>query len=173
MARQPGFTLVELIAVIVIVGILGVVAGGRFLGRSSFDSVAFADQTAAMLRYAQKVAIAQNRNVHVSVGATGIKLCYQPDCSVANRVLAPGGSNSASAATKQICNDGTWACEAPPEQVRIAPALNFYFDPLGKPFAATDISPTPVSTFNSLAVVITASESVRTVNVEMETGYVH
>jgi MSHA pilin protein MshC len=173
MAQQPGFTLVELIAVIVVVGILGAIGGARFLGRSSFDSVAFADQTAALLRYAQKVAVAQNRNVHVSLGATGIKLCYQPDCSAANRVLAPGGSNSASAATKLVCNDGAWACEAPPEQVRITPAINFYFDPLGKPFAATDLAPTPVSTFATLAVVVTASESVRTVTVEMETGYVH
>jgi MSHA pilin protein MshC len=170
---QQGFTLVELIAVIIVVGILGAVAAGRFLGRSSFDSVAYADQTASLLRYAQKVAVAQNRNVYVRLNASGIALCYEPGCAPGNRVQAPGGGNSGSAATKVACPDGSWACEAPPEQVRVTPVASFYFDALGKPFAATDVAPTPVSTFNKLDVVVRASESVRTITVEMETGYVH
>jgi MSHA pilin protein MshC len=171
---QQGFTLVELIAVIIVVGILGAVAAGRFLGRSSFDSVAYADQAAALLRYAQKVAVAQNRNVYVRVDAAGIALCYQSACGAGNRVLAPGTGNSGSAATVAACaNDATWACEAPPAQVRVTPVASFYFDALGKPFAAADIAPTPVSTFAKLDVVVRASESVRTISVEMETGYVH
>jgi MSHA pilin protein MshC len=171
--QYRGFTLVELIAVIVVVGILGAIGGARFLGRSSFDSVAYADQTAAMLRYAQKVAVAQNRNVYVRLNASGIALCYQPGCGPGERVQAPGGGNSGSAATKVACPDGGWACEAPPEQVRVTPVASFYFDALGKPFAAADVAPTPVSTFNKLDVVVRASESVRTITVEMETGYVH
>jgi MSHA pilin protein MshC len=171
--QYRGFTLVELIAVIIVVGILGAVAVGRFMGRSSFDSVAYADQTAALLRYAQKVAVAQNRNVYVRLNASGIALCYDPACAAANRVQAPGGGNSGSEATKNACNDGTWACEAPPQQVRVTPSASFYFDALGKPFAATDVVPTSVSTFSKLAVVVRASESVRTITVEMETGYVH
>jgi MSHA pilin protein MshC len=172
--RQLGYTLVELIAVIIVVGILGAVGVGRFLGRSSFDSVAYVDQTAALLRYAQKVAVAQNRNVHVRLNASGIALCYQPTCAAGERVQAPGGANSGSATTRAACsNDGSWACEAPPEQVRVTPVASFYFDPLGKPFAATDVAPTPVSSFTPLDVVVRASESVRTITVEMETGYVH
>jgi MSHA pilin protein MshC len=171
--QYRGFTLVELIAVIIVVGILGAVAAGRFLGRSSFDSVAYADQAAALLRYGQKVAVAQNRNVYVRLNASGIALCYDAACAAGSRVQAPGGGNSGSAATKLACNDGAWACEAPPQQVRVTPVASFYFDALGKPFAATDVAPTPVSTFSKLDVVVRASESVRTISVEMETGYVH
>lgn len=167
MAAQSGFTLVELIAVIIVVGILGAIAGGRFLGRSSFDSVAFADQSAALLRYAQKVAIAQNRDVYVRVTGSGIALCYEAACGAGKRVLAPGGANSASAATRLACNDVTWACEAPPQQVTIGPSLSFYFDPLGTPMASASTA------LAKSAITVKASESVRTITIEMETGYVH
>ncbi|WP_426104865.1 pilus assembly FimT family protein [Massilia sp. TSP1-1-2] len=173
MAAQRGFTLVELIAVIIIVGILGSFAATRFIGRASFDSVAFADQSAALLRYAQKVAVAQNRYVYARVQANGIALCYDSGCTSGNRVLAPGGTNSNSAANKLACADTAWACEAPPSQVRITPLALFYFDALGKPFLATDVPPTAVSLFTTRAFTVTADTSVRTITIEMETGYVH
>jgi MSHA pilin protein MshC len=173
LACQPGFTLVELIAVIIIVGILGSFAATRFIGRSSFDSIAFADQSAALLRYAQKVAVAQNRNVYARVQANGIALCYDPACSAGNRVAAPGGTNSNSAATRLACVEATWACEAPAAQVTITPLPQFYFDALGKPFLASDVPPTPVSLFTTRAITIKADTSVRTITIEMETGYVH
>lgn len=173
MARLRGFTFVELIAVIVLTGILASFAVPRFMDRSSFDSVAFSDQTAALLRFAQKVAGAQNRNVFVSISATRVALCYDAACSAGNRVLAPGGANSRSTATMAACGDGTWACEAPPAQVRITPAAAFYFDPVGKPFAATDGASTTLSTFTApLVLSVRAGTSVRTITVEMETGYV-
>lgn len=69
--RTSGFTLVELIGVMVIVAILAVVALPRFFERSAFESRAFSDQTLAMLRYAQKAAIAQRRTVCVTYSAVG------------------------------------------------------------------------------------------------------
>lgn len=173
MAFQPGFTLVELIAVIVIVGILGTFASARFLGSSSFDSVAFADQSAALLRYGQKVAIAQSRNVYARVQTTGVALCYEEACSAGARVRAPGGANSSTEKTKSACNDVAWACEAPPSNVKITPLALFYFDPLGKPFLASDTPFTAVSNFVTQSTTVTAGTSVRKITIEMETGYVH
>lgn len=58
-----GFTVVELIATIVIVGIVAAVALPRFSGRHGFEARGFTDQVVASLQYARQVAIAQRRTV--------------------------------------------------------------------------------------------------------------
>jgi len=65
-AEESGFTLVELVATLIIVGVLAVVAMPRFFERQTFDARAFSDQTLSILRYAQKAAVAQRRTVCVA-----------------------------------------------------------------------------------------------------------
>lgn len=84
-----GFTMVELILVMVIAGILAAVAIPRFMGRSSFDTRGFTDQLAATVRFAQKLAIAQRTPVFVQFTATDATLCYDAGC--ANFAPGPGG----------------------------------------------------------------------------------
>ena len=66
---QRGFSLIELIVTLILVGILAVVALPRFASKSDFDARGFFDATASMLRYAQKSAVAQRRTVCVGFGA--------------------------------------------------------------------------------------------------------
>lgn len=66
-----GFTLIELIVLIVIIGVLAVVAMPKFADRSIFESRGFLDGTLSILRYAQKSAVAQRRNVCVTFSAAG------------------------------------------------------------------------------------------------------
>ena len=186
--RWRGFTIVELIVIMVVVGVMGALAAPRFFARAGFDARAFADQTRAQLRYAQKLAIAQNRPVWVRLNGASIALCFDNACT--SPVFAPAGNNSASDATLAACgNSRTWYCEALPSGVGYA-AFNlgtaFYFDALGKPFAVADVQPTLVSTFAprvydgasgaNLAVtklVLSGDGASFTVAVEPDTGYVH
>ena len=113
--RQRGFTLVELIAVLVVGGLLAAVAMPRFFRQDGFDARSFADQNVSMLRYAQKLAIAQNRPVFVQLNGTRMALCFNTACDEANRVLPPAGGNSGRKATLTACaNTTAWLCEAAP-----------------------------------------------------------
>ena len=75
MEKQRGFTLVELIAVMVIIGILATVAVPRFFDNDVFQARGTADQVIAALRYGQKVAIAQHSNVDVVVSKAATSDC--------------------------------------------------------------------------------------------------
>lgn len=160
--------------VLVLIGILGTVAVSRFFDRSSVNVHTFADQTLALLRYGQKMAIAQNRPVYVRLNGHSIALCFDAACSVT--VAEPGG-NDASATTMAACGADThWFCAAPDVGVSYVatPATPwFYFSALGKPYAAVDAVNAVNSSFAALALKIQRSTEMATVFVEIETGYVH
>jgi MSHA pilin protein MshC len=73
--HQSGFTLVELITVMVIVGIMAATVLPRFFTVSDFEDRGSADQVKSMLRFAQKTAIAQHRNISVSISTAATPNC--------------------------------------------------------------------------------------------------
>ena len=95
-SEQRGFTLVELIMVMVLVGILSVYALPRLFDADLFESRGAADQVQAALRYAQKVAVAQRRTVSVNLSAAAQADCGATlsggnvVCTISSRVAAPG-----------------------------------------------------------------------------------
>jgi MSHA pilin protein MshC len=64
--RQAGFTLVELVTVIVLVALLTAVAGPRFFDNQPFRERGYVDELASSLRYSQRVAIASGCNVQLA-----------------------------------------------------------------------------------------------------------
>jgi MSHA pilin protein MshC len=149
--NQRGFTLVELITVMVIAGILAVAAIPRFIDHASFDSRAFYDRTISTLRYAQKLAIAQRRFVCVEIAGNVITLTYdETPRSATHTVATCPGSALTSPAT-----GATPYTIAAPSGVTVD-AATFNFDALGS------------TTAQSIAV-----SGYGDVIVEAGTGYVH
>ncbi|MGQ0586748.1 MAG: pilus assembly FimT family protein [Gammaproteobacteria bacterium] len=85
MARMRGFSLIELIVVIMVMAILAAYAAPRFFGQGQFEAPAFAHELAAAARYAQKLAVVSGCQVNLSVSASGYSLLQPqattPPCS--------------------------------------------------------------------------------------------
>ena len=95
--RTWGFTLIELVTVILILGILAVAAAPRFFNRAGYDNRGFYDQVLATLRYAQKIAIAQRTTACVTFTANSVAITgVGPACATA---LSPAVSVSSSNAS--------------------------------------------------------------------------
>ena len=76
-----GFTLVELVMTLVLIGILSSVALPKFFGRNSFDERVFFNDTLNAFRYAQKTAIATGCNVRISINNNSYQLLRDDTCS--------------------------------------------------------------------------------------------
>lgn len=72
-----GYTIVEVLLVVVILGILGTIAGPRFFDNDAFDERAYYDELVTALRYAQKTAVASGCPVRVAVGVASYALAQQ------------------------------------------------------------------------------------------------
>ena len=78
--RISGFTLIELILVIVVLGALSVFVSPRFFQKTSFDSLAFEQELKTAIRFAHTLSIASGCEVQVSLTANSYALNF-PDSS--------------------------------------------------------------------------------------------
>jgi MSHA pilin protein MshC len=72
--QSVGFSLIELITVIVLLGILFVFAVGRLLSPDQFEVKGFFDDTVNAVRFAQKLAVSTGCDVQVDMTASGYQL---------------------------------------------------------------------------------------------------
>lgn len=80
MIKQRGFTIVELIMVIIILGIISAVALPRFFDRKVFDERFYFEEALSAVRYAQKLAIASGCSIEMQLDQDGYRAVYASDC---------------------------------------------------------------------------------------------
>ncbi|MYM84525.1 prepilin-type N-terminal cleavage/methylation domain-containing protein [Duganella sp. FT50W] len=176
-SRAAGFTMVELITVIVLMGILGAIGASRFFNQSTFESRAYADQAKTILRYAQKLAITQNRYIFVRTDGNSFAVCTTAACGAGSLISAPGGSNSGSSVTRASCllnnsYNANWLCEGRPSTVNVTGlgGSSVVFDALGRPYTVNN--GTQALLAGVMTITFTNGSNSSQITVWPETGYV-
>ncbi len=159
-ATTMGFTLPEIIAVLLITGLLAATVVPRVFDRTSVDAQGFFQESLAAVRYANKLAIASGCDVQVNFNAGGFALnrraagCDSSDC---------GGGCAFGVPVDHPSRPGPFVGNAPPG-VPVSNAT-LYFDRIGRPRDAGD---------NLIAVDTDITVGgVQTLRIEPETGFAH
>ena len=169
--KQRGFTMVELIVIMLIVGIMGVAVVSRMDSLRGFDEIGFRDQVRATLEYARKSAVAGRRYVCVGVIAGNAGLVVTRDQSDPD-ITALAAVNC----TFALNLPGTQAntIVAPAGIAFAGPAAAVIFDPLGRAgqaVPANDCTPSSTTQY-CYSIQDAASPAPQIVFLERETGYV-
>lgn len=131
--RTAGFTLVELVVVIVVLGIVAAFAAPRFFDDRTFLQRGYYEELAAALKYSQKLAIASGCRVRVVVDSAGYTARQQ--------AAQAGSCNTADTtwAMNVALADGEMLSGAMPSGIALSPlTTTLTFDALGRPDLAAD-----------------------------------
>lgn len=122
---QAGFTLVELVVVIVIVAVLGTIALPRFFNATAFSERGYFEELAAALGSARSVAVATRCPVRFDLLADAYSATQQQPAS--------GRCNPADTSFGQPVRlaDGSELSGSAPPGVGATPAVTIIFDALG------------------------------------------
>lgn len=177
--RNAGFTMVELVTVIILVGVLGAIGASRFFDNNAFENRAYADQAKVIIRYAQKLAVNENRFIFVRTNGASFAVCSAAACGSGDVISAPGGSNSGSKATRASCLQSgayvtRWMCEGRPANVNVAglPGDFISFDALGRPYSGSAANGVSNALAASAIITFTSGSNTSRITIWPETGYV-
>jgi MSHA pilin protein MshC len=174
---RKGFTIIELVVVIILIGIMAAFVAPRLGNIIGTNASAFTDKLRADIRYAQNLAMTRNSRTRVYFNGTGI--APNPDgyavvidtsalrnCTGFTPAADPAGEVSLSV----VLNTGNYA------GITVTPAgMNcLEYDALGRPYNCNAVPANCLSPASGLIISVNASAVVvDTVTVTIQTGAVN
>jgi MSHA pilin protein MshC len=121
-----GFTLIELVTVMTVLGILAAFLGPRFFSQQVFSERGYADELAFALRVSQKAAVASGCPVQLTLTSTSYAAAQQ---AAAGNACNPADTTWSVAV---IGADGNAVQGSAPSGTTVSPAGVFKFDDQGR-----------------------------------------
>ena len=131
-AHCKGYSIVEVVLVVVILAIIGTLAGPRFFDNAAVDERRYAEELASALRYAQKIAVASGCRVRVNIGLSDYSLSQQAP------LAGHCDTTDANYPVPVRLSTGETMTGTAPAGVITAPALTFIYNPLGQTSLGAD-----------------------------------
>ena len=173
-----GFTLIELVMVMVLIGIIAAFAASKLGNITTTNAAAFTDKLRADIRYAQDLAMTRNSRARVYFNGTGtapnpagyavvIDTSVLRDCSGFTAAVDPAGGVSLSV----VLNTGNYAGIT----VTPTPGMNcLEYDSLGRPYNCNAVPANCLSPSSGLLISVNANAvAVGSVTVTAQTGAVN
>lgn len=151
--KALGFTLVELIIVIVVMGVISVVVAPRFFDKDAYKSRGFYELSLTALRYAHKLAMGTGCHTQVNFSATGVTVKQRDNCT----------SGAFSVDVKHPGNPDQLFSES--ETGVSIGSLSIFFDGAGRPYDS--------GTGVLLTAPVSLTIDTRSLQVQPYTGFVH
>lgn len=180
--RENGFTLIELVIILVLIGILAVFAAPRMLDVTSTNAAAFADKLRADIRYAQNAAMTSSRRSRIYFNGTATPPFIAPNPGYAAGIDNPPGSCTTFAflADPALTGNLSVALNAGDYAgVTVAPDFGcLEYDSLGRPYDCSAnlgiCAPAASALAGVMNIVVNANGNlVTTVTVAAQTGAVN
>jgi len=170
-----GFSMIELIVVMIVISILAVVALPRMSLMNGFDEVAYRDKIKATLEYARRGAVAHRRVACATVSSSVLSLKVeenQPETAGSGQ-CASGGALSVHdmslPSPDSRCGAGVSHAVCPPPWVTL-PDAQWGFGALGRP---RDSAGAVLTTDTVWTITNTKTGETATLTVAAESGYVY
>jgi MSHA pilin protein MshC len=160
-----GFTMVEFVVVLLLLGILAAVGGSRYFGMQAYAARAWTDKVTATARYARVMAIAtRSQKVRLTLNAASVSVVLAADCTTAASI--PVVDPSGGAVMNQVAPNG-----ATLSVVGRALPFTVCFDGLGRPRDTANAAGALLTSVTTLQV--TGGGMTLSVYLEPDTGFVH
>jgi MSHA pilin protein MshC len=160
MKREIGFTIIELVVVIIVIGILSVAVFPNMNLMQGFNEAGYKDAIKSGLEFSRKSAIGQRRNVKVALSNSALTF------TIDNDVLDGASAGTypralALPARSLFCSPGVTNMVCAPSGVALTGTNTIVYTPLGK------------LSGGAAASYVVSGKASFSVTVEGETGYVH
>ncbi len=167
--NRKGFTLIELVMVLVLIGIIAMFVAPRMVDVTGTKAGAFRDKLRADIRYAQNLAMTRNLRSRVdfsTLNRYSVQSSTTSTCSAFPDAIDPATSGTFTV----VLNTGDYV-----GITLTLPAMTcLEYDSLGRPYNCTGLGPACAVLFSGMTVTVNANAvAVGSVTVSSQTGAVN